>query len=143
MSIISLDVLLHCYHKDGHNIKHDDFIGLLEGITDSCVSDSVADNGEDAASYLVLLSLNVSQFEREEEPYEAFSAEMTHGFELMAEWLNKQSSEVFEKLRNNDFKVSLFIDMWIDQDQLQLSLPARLLSSCARLEIGIEAISND
>ena len=31
----------------------------------------------------------------------------------------------------------------MDQDQMQLTLPSCLLSACARLDLGIELISND
>lgn len=59
------------------------------------------------------------------------------------QFLDRRSSEVTAGLRAAGLSLRLFIDVRMDQDQMELELPPELLAACGRHGIGIYVISND
>lgn len=46
-------------------------------------------------------------------------------------------------LMHKGLSINVFVDLWIDQDQLDLSFPPEFLFACGKAGLGIEIISND
>ncbi|MCL4806864.1 MAG: hypothetical protein KJ062_03570 [Thermoanaerobaculia bacterium] len=60
-----------------------------------------------------------------------------------ARWLSARPADLFERLAGSGLNVDLFLDLWIDQDQLELRLPADLLLACGQRGLPISTITND
>ena len=90
-----------------------------------------------------LVSLALPDFSEAEEPEEAFVEALNAALLRGAEWLARQSPEVFESWRAAGFITDLFIGAWIEEDQLDLDLPPEFLTACGRLGLTISICTND
>jgi hypothetical protein len=143
MAVLSISISLRAWHREGRPVRFDEFFGRLSfASTDPTIerSESV---GEWQAARLVFVALQADDFKNAQEPAEAFAAALRFGLDEMARWLLRQSSDVFDKMRQTGLKVDVFIRVWIDQDQLDLDLPAELLGACGAHGLGVSIITND
>lgn len=94
------------------------------------------------STLIEFLNLDLSNFDSEFEPSEKFFEQISIAQQNLVNWLNKQSLEPIAKLKTNN-GIDIFIELWIDQDQMEWKLPSSLLLACGRLNLDIEFISND
>jgi hypothetical protein len=85
----------------------------------------------------------LSDYEAEEEPIEVYTAAVRSHMLSVAAFLDRQEIAVFEKFRDSGLRVYIYLEVRMDQNQMQLNLPVAFLCACARLELAIEMISND
>jgi len=90
-----------------------------------------------------LMSIELSEFSKAEEPTEAFVYELDIRLKHVARWLERQPKTLFSDLRHSGFRTHVLFTGWIDGDQLDLRLPPELLRICGELGLGIEIITND
>ncbi len=74
---------------------------------------------------------------------EAFFAGVAEAFRATARFLNRRPPGVTAGLRAAGFKLRLFVDVRMDQNQMELELPPELLTACGRHSLSIYIISND
>ena len=77
------------------------------------------------------------------EPSESLCSKIEQQLLKAAEWLSSLGTGVFDRCRESGLKVDIFIGGWIDQDQFDLSLPARFLLACGQAGLSIEVVTND
>ena len=63
--------------------------------------------------------------------------------DAITEFLSRRPVEVFEGFGGRGLEVEMFIDGWMDQDQMELTLPPPFLAACASRGVGIKVMSND
>ena len=66
-----------------------------------------------------------------------------NAFKSVASFLDRRPPEVTAALRGAGLKLQLFIDVHMDQNQMELEIPPELMAACARHSLGIHLISND
>lgn len=74
---------------------------------------------------------------------EAFEAGLVEAFRAAGRFLDRRPREVTAALRGAGHTLRLLVDVRMDQDQMELNLPAELLAACGRHGLGIYLISND
>jgi hypothetical protein len=142
VSLQSITISLRAYYDDGRNVASERFISPLD-IVDSEVVEVLSDRGMWASALVVLVRMRLSDYSASAEPYEVFSAALSGKLEDIAVWLDRQSPDAFRQMRSEDLVTDLFLDAWIDDDQIDLALPASLLAACGRLGLSIGMITND
>jgi hypothetical protein len=68
---------------------------------------------------------------------------MDEVWERAATWLEARGSEVFDLLRSRGFVMEVLISFWMTQDQMEWTLPPRLLLQLGRCGLPCHIISND
>lgn len=126
-----------------HNVAAEDFVDDLVLSAEDAIEGVYSNGGRGATSRVAFRLVHLYDFEDAEEPTEDFAAAVQERILQVAEFLDRQSPSVFDQFRERGLKVYLYMEVRMDQDQMQLTLPSRLLSACARLDLGIELISND
>ena len=137
--------MLGCSRSDrsGDNITAEAFVGMLSISAEDAVKSTYSSMGRWRSSSVELPPVLLSDFEAAEEPIEAYTAALRLHLLSVAAFLGRQSSSTFDLFREAGLHVYIFLEVRMDQDQMQLNLPVEFLASCARLGLGIEMISND
>jgi hypothetical protein len=91
----------------------------------------------------ILFWLTLKDFDDKAEPSEAFMQSMRARIMSLAVWLSSVPTESAQKLVRRKFVVQLVIDLFIDQNQMDLDLPWELLREAGRLKLPIKIVSND
>ena len=78
-----------------------------------------------------------------DEPSESFAEAVRESLLRAAAWLESRPPGAFAECRRRGWKVDIFVGAWIDQDQLDLDLPAAFLLACGKAELAISIITND
>ena len=141
MALQNIEISLRAHRKDGQNVSAAEFIEPLRGI--EAAIEAVSDRGRWQSGLVVLARLGLSEFSTEEEPSEAFYSRLTADLERAASWLQQQSVDVFDAFKKAGLTVDLFLDLWIDADQMDLSIPSLLVRAGGRLDLSIQMITND
>jgi hypothetical protein len=74
---------------------------------------------------------------------EAFFAGIAEAFRATARFFDRRSPGVTSALRAKGLSLRLFVEIRMDQDQMELDLPPEVLAASGRHGIGMYLISND
>jgi hypothetical protein len=74
---------------------------------------------------------------------EAFFAGVVEAFRAAARFLDHRSPEVFAAMRVAGLSLRIFVEVRMDQDQMELELLPELLTARGRHGLGVHVISND
>jgi hypothetical protein len=74
---------------------------------------------------------------------EAFYAGVVEAFRAAGRFLDGRAPEVTAGLRDAGLSLRLFVDIRMDQDQMELEFPPEFLAACGRHSFGVYVISND
>lgn len=74
---------------------------------------------------------------------EAFFAGVVEAFRAAGRFLDRRPPEVTAGLRAAGLSLRLFVEVRMNQDQMDLEFPPELLAACARHSLGVYVISND
>lgn len=74
---------------------------------------------------------------------EAFHAGVVEGFRAAGRFLNRRSPEVTAAMRASGLALRVFVEVRMDQDQMELELPPDLMAECGRHGLGVYVLSND
>ena len=102
-----------------------------------------AEEGYRSTSLIILARLKLSDFYSADDPWAAMAEELRQRFDETANWLRNRPKAAFDKYEEDGIKVDLLIQAWIDDNQVDLSLPARLCATCGELGIGIVFVTNE
>jgi hypothetical protein len=78
-----------------------------------------------------------------QEPSEAFAKAVTDGLLKGAAWLDARPPGAFAACRTSGMSVDVFVGAWINQDQLDVDLPAEFLLACGRAGLSVSIVTND
>ena len=135
-------VNLSCSHGNA-NIAEKDFLALLSFSADDEIEGKYSNQGAWANSRVEFRPVALSDFSTADEPTEAYAAAVQERLLSVAAFLDRQELSAFEKFRAAGMHVYIYIGLYMEDDQMELKLPAAFISSCARLSLGLEIISND
>src|SRR5262245_27492510 len=142
MAVQGISVSLRGHYPDGRNVSSTEFLAPLQLSQSEKIVEAVADRGKWKSALVVLSRRRVADYKDMAEPHEALAAAIQSDFEHAARWLEAHGAGI-EGVRRDGLEVDLFLDLWIDDDQLELSYPSSLLLTCGRLGLKIEMVTND
>jgi hypothetical protein len=142
MAITNISACLIGSYQDGRNVSSKDFTELLQLPATHWPVRIEADRGPWASAFVEFLDLTLNAFDNEPEPYAAFDREIHQRIEVACKWLTSQSDRV-KALTDSGLTLCFLIDMQIDNDQLDLTIPPDLLLACGQCQIPIQLITND
>jgi hypothetical protein len=74
---------------------------------------------------------------------EAFHAGVVEAFRAAGRFLDGRAPGVTAAMRAAGLSLRLFVEVRMDQDQMELELPPEFLAACGRHGLGVYVISND
>lgn len=74
---------------------------------------------------------------------EAFFARVTEALGTVADFLNKREPSITSAMRAWGLSLRLFIEVRMNQDQLDIEFPPALLAACGRHNLSLYLITND
>ena len=92
---------------------------------------------------VVLLKAAFRDFEGPIDAPDHFAAYVERGFADAATWLAEQPVAVFESFTARGLELNVFIDMWIDGNQMNLELPPAFLRECGLRGVRLHAYTNE
>ena len=140
MTILRIMTSLRGYYDDGKNVTSEAFVAPLR-ISDERM-EALADRGAWKSALITLSRRTIKDYEDCDEPHDAFAADVTSDLQRAAQWLQERRIEI-ETLKGRGMRLDVFVDLWIDQEQMELSLPPSLLGVCGDLGLKLEMITND
>lgn len=138
----SIAINLSCSHGNA-NIAKKDFVALFSFTPEDAIKDKHSNQGAWMASRIEFHPVLLGNFDEAEEPTEAYAAAVQERLLNVAAFLDRQEAAAFEQFRRARMHVYIHIGLYMNENQMQLSLPVAFLSSCTRLGLGLEIISND
>ena len=135
-----IEVSLRCWHPQGQSIKGKEFIDRLS--VESGYRLVVGSGERWQAARVVLVDLSAASFAEQEEPSEAYCRVLQESLQKAGGWLDGIPKSAMEEIRKDGFAIDLFLDALIDQDQLDLLIPAQLYQALAKLGVAIQLITN-
>ena len=148
MSVGSVLIGLQASRKDGRGVTSAEFLEPL-GLQPGEVEGTSADGGPWTSGAIYVAIVRFSAFASVDNSIdagaqsEAFFAGVVEAFRSAARFLDRKSPSITAKMRSTGLTLRVFIDVRMDQDQMELEFPAVLMSACGRHELGIYLISND
>lgn len=148
MSVGSVLIGLQASHGDGRGMTTAEFLAAL-AIQPGEVAGTRADGGAWAAGIVYLAVVRYSGFAHVDSTTdagaqsEAFHAGVVEGFRTAGRFLDRRPPEVTSTLRAAGLSLRLFVDVRMDQDQMEIEFPPELLAACSRHNLGVHLISND
>jgi len=143
MAIESVRVSLRATSRERHAVGHDDFIQKLRLPPDDPYAKLSAEPGKRTSGLVVFFELNVADFQQHEDPWDELSIQLTSRCKEIASWLDARSQESMNACAADGLDITLFFNVWINSDQIDLQIPPELLNACGRLSIPIRLLSND
>ena len=148
MSVGSVMIGLQASRGDGRGVKGKEFISPLN-IRPGEV-EFTRTNGRAWESGMVWFSvLRLSDFDFVDKSTdagaqsEAFDFAIEEAFRSAARFLDQRPPEIINTIRAAGMTLQIFIEIRMDQDQMELKFPAEFISACGRHQLGVYIISND
>lgn len=148
MSVGSVLIGLQASRKDGRGVMWDEFLTPLK-IQPGEVEATRADGGAWASGMVYFAVVRFSAFAHVDTSAdagaqsEAFFAGIVEAFRATGRFLDRRPPAVTVGLRAAGLSLRLFVDVRMDQDQMELEFPPELLAACGRHSLGVFVISND
>lgn len=150
MSMGSVLIGLQASHqnKDGRGVTADEFLTPLN-IQPGEVEATRATGGPWESGMVYLAVVRYSQFGHIDTSadagaaYEAFFSGVVDAFRGAARFLDRRPPEVTSQMRSAGLSLRLFIDVRMDEDQMDLEFPPELLAACGRHGLSLFLITND
>lgn len=108
-----------------------------------------ADGGAWAAGMVCFAVVRYSAYDHIDKSGDAgaqsivFEAAVAEAFRMAGRFLDRRSTAVTAAMRSEGLSLRLFVEVRMDQDQMELAFPAELLAACGRHGLGMYIISND
>jgi len=148
MSVGSVLIGLQASRSDGRGVTTHDFLSPLN-IQPGEVEHSQAVGGPWTSGMVYFAVVRLSAFADVDTTVdagaqsEAFLAGIVEAFRATGRFLDRRPTEVIENMRADGLSLRLFVEVRMDQDQMELEMPPELLAACGRHGIGIYVISNN
>jgi hypothetical protein len=148
MAVGSVLVGLQASCKDGRGVTSGEFLGPLN-IQPGEVEATRADGGPWASAMVYFAVVRSSDFAHVDTSVdagaqsEAFFAAVVEAFRTAARFLDRRPAEVVARLVTTGLSLRLFVEVRMNQDQMELEFPPELLVACGRHALGAYIISND
>jgi hypothetical protein len=144
----SVLIALQSSRRDGRGVTSAEFLEPLN-IRPGEVEGVQVDGGSWAAGLVYFAIIRYSAFAHIDTSAdagaqsEAFFAGVIEAFRVAARFLDQRPPSITAGMRAAGLSVRLFVDVRMDQDQMELEFPPEILAACARHDLGVYVISND
>ena len=144
----SVLIALQAWSRDGRGVTSAEFLEPLN-IRPGEVERVRADGGSWAAGLVCFAIIRYSAFAHIDTSAdagaqsEAFFAGIIEAFRVAARFLDRRPPSITAGMRAAGLSLRLFVDVRMDQDQMELEFPQEILAACARHGLGVYLISND
>ena len=148
MSVGSVLIGLQASRRDGRGVTTDEFLAPLN-IQPGEVEATRADGGAWASGMVYFAVVRYAEFAHVDTSAdagaqsEAFDAGVEEAFQTAGRFLDRRRPEITAGMRAAGLSLRLFVEVRMDQDQMELELPLELLAACGRHGLGVHVISND
>jgi hypothetical protein len=142
MSVGSVLIALQASFKNGRGVTKADLLDPLN-IQPGEVKAAHANGGAWQSGMIYFAVVRLSDFAGADEPAEVHYMQVIEALRAAARFLDRRSTEAIAQLRAKGLSLRLFVDIRMDQDQMELELPPELLTACGRHALEIYVISND
>jgi hypothetical protein len=148
MAVGSVLIALQASREDGCGVTRGEFLDPLN-IRPGEVEAVKADGGRWTAGLVGFAIVRYSAFDHVDTSEdagaqsEAFFAGVVDAFRSAARFLDQRPPSVTAAMRAAGLSLRLFVDVRMDEDQMELELPPELLAACGRHGLGVYVISND
>ncbi len=143
MAVGSVAIVLQASFADGRGVRQEDFHKPLQLAKEDEVETSYGSGKQWESGGVCFAPVRLRDFSSTEEPSEEFFKEVARRLIAIAGFLERRPTAVFQRFQSDGLKVRILIDVWMNQDQMEVDLPCELLIACARHGLGISLISND
>lgn len=143
MAILSANIGLAASFLDQSKVSKENFIKLLHEVDSPNIKEVIYSRPSGLSSLVVFFEDEISNYESREYPDDAFEIAIRTELLNITEWLSKQTVDSFKSFEASGLKVWMFFEFWIENVQLDISLPPNLLAECGRLNITIDIVTND
>jgi len=148
MSVGSVLIGLQASRRDGRGVTTDEFVAPLK-IQAGEVEATHSDGGAWASGMVYFAVVRYAAFAHVDTSAdagaqsEAFYAGVVEAFRAAGRFLNRRRPELTAGIRAAGLSLRLFVDVRMDQDQMELEFPPELLAACGRHGLSVYVISND
>lgn len=148
MAVGSVYIGLQASRRDGQGVTTSEFLTPLNIGPDE-VLERRADGGQWASGMVCFAIVRQNAFAHVDTSVdagaqsEAFHAGVVEAFRGVAKFLDQRAPEVTACIRSEGIALRLFVDVYMDQDQMELELPPEFLAACGRHRIGMYVMTND
>lgn len=148
MAVGSVLIALQASRPDGSGVTSAEFLGPLD-IKPGEVEGARADGGPWASGMVYFSIVRETDFAHVDTASdagaqsEAFYRTVIDAFRDVGRFLESRPSETTAKMRATGLSMRIFVDVRMDQDQMELELPPEFLAACGRHGLPIYVISND
>lgn len=142
MAIRRISVALIGDYSDGREVGAEDFLTPLQISNSDPVVCTESNRGPWANGVIEFVDMEIELFLSDPDPYDSLEKSMYRKFEIIADWLSKRTENLRE-LVGSGLNLRIFIDMFIQDDQLDLIIAPSLLLACGQLGIPVQLITND
>jgi|SRR5262245_17605126 len=148
MAVGSVLISLQAWRDDGRGMTSAEFLDPLN-IQPGEVEATRADGGARASGKVNFATVRYSGFAHIDTSAdagaqsEAFFAGVVEAFRGAARFLDERPPSVTAAIRAAGVSLRLFVEVRMDEDQMEFELPAELLAACGRHGLGVYVISND
>lgn len=140
MALQTASVSLRAYFEDGRSVTGDHLSNLA--LSHEAIVETIADRGPWQSALVILARRNSEDYGGEADPQERLGEVLRLDLERAAAWLQGQSDAI-ASLSATGLRVDVFVDLWIDQDQLDWSFPRAFLLACGQAGLPIRMVTND
>jgi hypothetical protein len=148
MAVGSVLIGLQASRRDGRGVTSGEFLAPLN-IQPGEIEGTCADGGAWSSAMVTFAIVRFSDFTHVDTTTdagaqaEAFFAGIVEAFRAVSRFLDRRTPQVTVGLRMTGLSLRLFVEIRMNQDQMELQLPPELLAACGRHGLGAYIISND
>jgi hypothetical protein len=143
MAVGSFLIAIQASYADGRPVTRAEFINPLHITAADPVEHTDADGGQWQSGLVYFPLSRLSEFKGKDEPHEKLFAKLEEVQKRIATFLDGRDPAIFEQMRRSGMKICIFIDVRMNQDQMELPLEASFIAACGRHGLPIFVISND
>ncbi len=133
--ILEIELSMRCWHGAGIPIEPEEFVRRLQPIRSGGAL--VGDGEAWQTARIVIVHLDAESYARHDEPSAAFEQALNENLLEAAEWLSELDAAKIRDIKK-DFKMDVLVDIALDQNQVGLEFPARLLAELGRLDVTLD-----
>ena len=100
-------------------------------------------SSEGQAALIYFVDEELASHTAADEPSAAFAQAVRAGLIRGAAWIESRPAGAFDRCRAAGLELDVFVGGWIDQDQMDLDLPAQFLRACGNAGLAISIVTND
>lgn len=147
MAVGSVLIALQASRRDGRGVTTGEFLTPL-AIQSNEVEAMRADGGPWKSGMVHFKVVRHSDFAHVDKSTdagaqtEAFFKGIEAAFLAVAKFFDRRSPEVTTTMQESGLSIRLFVEIRMDQDQMELALPSELMAACGRHGLAAYIISN-